>query len=213
MDHQNIINSAKTTGTVKRYIMKHSLMEYKCSECGLSNKWNNKELVLHIHHKNGNHIDNNLNNLQFICPNCHSQTNTYCGRGAQKEFPCNDKVIEAIKISYSIAEVLRNLNLKITDYHAYRKIKSIIKEYKLSLLTKLIKPKQRKVMTKFSYIPKTKYPYPDIETMKKLVWERSPYQLAKEWGIRDTTIRYWCQRRGIKLPPVGYWRKKETGNL
>lgn len=51
--------------------------EYKCSKCGL-NSWREKDLRLEIEHINQNPIDNNPENLCFLCPNCHSQTETFC---------------------------------------------------------------------------------------------------------------------------------------
>lgn len=59
--------------------------EYKCELCGLSSIWNNKPLILQIHHKDGNHYNNDPNNLQYLCPNCHSQTDTYTGRNRNKK--------------------------------------------------------------------------------------------------------------------------------
>jgi Zn finger protein HypA/HybF involved in hydrogenase expression len=35
---------------------------------------------LQVHHKDGDHFNNELENLQLICPNCHSQTNSYAGK-------------------------------------------------------------------------------------------------------------------------------------
>lgn len=52
---------------------------YECSECGLVT-WRGQPLVLHVDHKNGINNDNRLTNLRFLCPNCHSQTETYCNR-------------------------------------------------------------------------------------------------------------------------------------
>ena len=50
--------------------------EYRCEECGLSS-WNNKHLVLELEHVNGNRRDNRKENLRILCPNCHSQTETF----------------------------------------------------------------------------------------------------------------------------------------
>ena len=50
--------------------------EYKCECCGISD-WNNKPIRLQLHHKNGNPNDNSLDNLEVLCPNCHTQTDNY----------------------------------------------------------------------------------------------------------------------------------------
>ena len=57
---------------------------YVCEICGQHPEWNGKELVLQVDHINGNHLDNRLENLRFVCPNCHSQTKTFAGKNANK---------------------------------------------------------------------------------------------------------------------------------
>lgn len=52
--------------------------EYVCECCGTGPFWNGKELRLQVDHKNGNHLDDRAENLRFICPNCHTQTDNYC---------------------------------------------------------------------------------------------------------------------------------------
>ena len=48
----------------------------QCKNCSLTD-WLSKPLRLHVDHKNGNHTDNRLENLQFLCPNCHQQTENW----------------------------------------------------------------------------------------------------------------------------------------
>lgn len=64
---------------VKYYIIKKHLAEvhgYKCSVCEIS-EWNSKPIVLELEHKDGNSQNNDISNVALICPNCHSQTETY----------------------------------------------------------------------------------------------------------------------------------------
>lgn len=53
--------------------------EYKCEICKSEPMWMLSELRLHVDHRNGNCSDNRPNNLRFLCPNCHSQTENFCG--------------------------------------------------------------------------------------------------------------------------------------
>ena len=48
-----------------------------CSECGLGNIWNGRELSLQLDHIDGNSDNNDINNLRILCPNCHTQTDTF----------------------------------------------------------------------------------------------------------------------------------------
>ena len=67
----------------KKRLIKANLIEYKCSNCGIT-EWNGKPLTLQLHHINGNNRDNRLENLTFLCPNCHSQTDNFSGKNAGK---------------------------------------------------------------------------------------------------------------------------------
>jgi transposase-like protein len=50
-----------------------------CEQCGLTD-WRNRPLSLELHHVNGDGRDNRLENLMLLCPNCHSQTDTWGAR-------------------------------------------------------------------------------------------------------------------------------------
>lgn len=64
---------------LKKRIIKDNLLEYKCSICNIKD-WLGKELTLELDHINGINTDHRQENLRFLCPNCHSQTETFAGR-------------------------------------------------------------------------------------------------------------------------------------
>lgn len=51
----------------------------KCAICNNPAIWQNKPLTLRLDHINGIHNDNRFENLRWVCPNCDSQQDTYCG--------------------------------------------------------------------------------------------------------------------------------------
>ena len=69
--------------SLKNRIINAGLLEYKCAICGLT-EWNGKPLSLQLDHINGVHDDHRLENLRFLCPNCHSQTETYSGKNKKQ---------------------------------------------------------------------------------------------------------------------------------
>lgn len=62
---------------LKRRILENEWLEYRCEECGITDTYNERPLSLQLDHKNGNNTDNRIENLRFLCPNCHSQTSTF----------------------------------------------------------------------------------------------------------------------------------------
>lgn len=87
-DHPNMLgynfheifteNSNVARTTVRRYILTYNLIEYKCVFCGNQGEWLGKEMPLELDHINGINNDHRIENLRWLCPNCHSITPTYC---------------------------------------------------------------------------------------------------------------------------------------
>ncbi len=77
-------NSSYTcTNTLRLRLLREGYKEHKCEICG-NTEWNGKPIPLQLHHKNGIHNDNRLENLQILCPNCHAQTDTFAGKNMKK---------------------------------------------------------------------------------------------------------------------------------
>ena len=75
-------------------LIRDGLKLWKCECCGLT-EWNDEPISLEIHHKDGNHYHNILENIELICPNCHafrhSQNKLYISRVSSNRIK-NNKV-------------------------------------------------------------------------------------------------------------------------
>ena len=65
---------------LKERLISEKYLDNQCSFCGITDIYNGKPIVLQLDHINGVHNDNRLKNLRILCPNCHSQTETWCRR-------------------------------------------------------------------------------------------------------------------------------------
>lgn len=67
------------TAALKERLFREGILARRCARCGIE-AWCDAPLALHLDHINGDSEDNRIENLRVLCPNCHSQTPTYCGR-------------------------------------------------------------------------------------------------------------------------------------
>lgn len=84
IDELLIEHSPHTRNTIKRRLLVEQIIPYKCAACENDGMWAGKRLSLQLEHKNGINDDYRIENLEFLCPNCHSQTSTFCGKNIRK---------------------------------------------------------------------------------------------------------------------------------
>jgi 5-methylcytosine-specific restriction endonuclease McrA len=68
---------------LKARLLRRGLLQHVCEACGTRGEWQGRSLSLNLHHRNGIRDDNRLENLALLCPNCHSQTDTFSGRNGR----------------------------------------------------------------------------------------------------------------------------------
>ena len=102
--HQRIV--------LRRYVIKNNLIPYKCAICGCT-EWQGKTLSLELDHINGINNDNRLENLRFLCPNCHSQTSTYGSRNQQlnsSEYDIPDNLRKMVEKKYDEVKSVKRVS-------------------------------------------------------------------------------------------------------
>lgn len=117
--------------SLRNHILNNNIFEYKCNKCGIKD-WNGKNITLEIEHKDGDNWNNKQNNLELLCPNCHSQTLTFRKRKniIIKKQITDDEILEQLKNCTNINQVLINLNLSNSGGN-YKRVHKLIKNNNL----------------------------------------------------------------------------------
>lgn len=165
----------------KTRLIKEGLLINSCYKCGLKDSWNNEPLVLQIDHINGDHFDHRIENLRMLCPNCHSQTPTFCSKNKGIRKVRKSNYLKAPKIKeVKICPVCNTNNL--SDIRC----DSCLECYN----------SKRKQLRK-EHGQKMKIVWPSVEELK-IRLETIPYiTLAKELGVSDNAIRKHIKNNGL----------------
>jgi hypothetical protein len=152
-----------STHRLKHRLFREGLLEQKCSSCGLGTEWNGKFISLQLDHKDGDRCNNLIENLRILCPNCHSQTESFAGKRKKKFVKKNRKTICVNKCVFcNLDYEAKDKNQKYCSYGCHKKS-----------LRKVERPSKEQLINELS---KSNY-----------------VQVGKKYGVSDNAIRKWLK--------------------
>lgn len=202
------------------------LKTYKCEKCGVTH-WNNKQMSLQLHHINGDNTDNRLENLQILCPNCHSQTDNYCGANIEnvdvsKKHYCRMCGDEISKTPSGLCDkcydklcngIIEFGFVKHNNKETKTKIKSLIqkrhshKNGMCKICGEKTSSTHIDICNKCSKKLQRKVERPSKEELEILIKNKPFTIIGEQYGVSDNAVRKWCKY--YNLP----YKKKDIRNL
>lgn len=165
------------TSTLKKVILRYKVIPYECAICGNKGSWRGKFMSLQVDHINGDNADNRIENLRFLCPNCHSQTETFCGKNSRRRFCSKD--------SKGMVHYYCNM--------CHKEVKDITDLNYLGICSEC-----EKTIHHDCYLQRRKVKKrPEINVLLKNVALHGYSKVGRDYGVCPNTIKQWCNDYGI----------------
>lgn len=187
-------------------LVKEGIREHRC-ECCSNTEWLGQQIKLELHHINGDHNDNRLENLQLLCPNCHAYTDNYRGKNQGKSAQDENSEVGSHKFEEVLADNADgNLEPSQKSYiileegvettHEKSKSKKVLEsKYCAYCGTELLGGARRNKYCSIECSHKangSKRP-PVHELLDKFKELKSYVQVGKFYGISDNAVRKWVK--------------------
>ena len=174
-----------TPSKLRTKLIEEGFKEEKCENCG-NTEWMGKKIPLELHHKNFNHYDNRIENLQFLCSNCHSLAHEYCNTKGKDDSKLNKELFSTL--------------IKKPVYEEPKKIKKEkIKRFCEVCGKELTKCNQKHYCSyACSHIASCKMP-PIEDLINKLhEFNFNKSKTGRYFGVSDKTVKNWIEKHNIK---------------
>lgn len=182
-------NSTVDQSTLRAWYLKGKYTQYQCSICKISS-WQGQELHLRLDHINGCNNDNRLENLRWLCPNCDSQQDTYCGRNLKH------RALQEDKYCKKCGNLIISADKKTISSEEYRTIKTLINK-KTILCAECSKKSRRKVIDR-----------PSRTELEKLLKQFNFSEVGKMYNVSDNAVRKWCKKYNLSIKSSDYRPQK-----
>jgi Zn finger protein HypA/HybF involved in hydrogenase expression len=133
-------NSSYGSYKLKQKLLSKNILENKCSICDNSGEWCGKELSLQLDHINGINNDNRLENIRLLCPNCHSQTETFSGkRNKVNNFceDCGEKIHKQSKKCLKCSSISKGINQRKFEI-SEKELENLINNYPMTTIGRML---------------------------------------------------------------------------
>lgn len=190
--------------TLKEHFIK--IVSYNCVLCGMGAWYNDKNLVLHLDHIDGNNLNNSKENLRLLCPNCHSQTETYC---AKNKAPQKEETSVTNDFSYIPDGFIKELNPVIKKEKTLR-----VKKINYCGMCQVEIQANSKKCAKCNVNSQPKKFEVSKEDLEKLIKLFPMTKIGEMFGVSDQAIKSRIKKLEIKIGDMrGYWAKINAGQL
>jgi glutaredoxin-related protein len=180
---------------LKRRLQNELGWEHICFKCK-NTMWNNQPIPIQIDHINGVHDDNRIENLRFLCPNCHAQTDTYAGKNTRicKE---NRKLRETESITEITTPIIKDdFSSNVASHKRVVKPKQPSPPKHVCIdCTKALTKKATRCLDCYAKhkVTTRMVERPSLEQLEQDITEMSVVKVGEKYGVSDNCIRKWIK--------------------
>lgn len=194
---------------LKKHLIKH--LGHKCQKC-LTSVWYDEPVALELHHNDGDRTNNNITNLQLLCPNCHAQTHNWRGKknsssqiptdtlGLLRPLPLASWAMEPKKTKTTKPKIMIEwpTKEKLEEMMSTKSVSTIANDLKVSQSSVRKQIRKHNIDIKSIYISKVR-PHkrrierPPYDILIKEVEDTSYCAVARKYGVSDNAIRKWIK--------------------